>query len=178
MSSSTLSEIDAVTLTARASLVDDITYNAAVKSKNPVTATAILGPFWRSDAPIRANGSTISFHTSEASQVAFMYGKVTNVETGEPVANASVDVWQASTNGNGPNSHGPSPFSCLPRSKCLARAVRAAGSSAAGLQPARKIHHRCQWCIFVLLPAANAVPSEYLMNSKLLPRRRILKLGI
>lgn len=28
-----------------------------------------------------------------------MYGKVTDASTGKPLANASVDVWQASTNG-------------------------------------------------------------------------------
>lgn len=29
-----------------------------------------------------------------------MHGKVTDVTTGKPLQNASVDVWQASTNGN------------------------------------------------------------------------------
>ncbi|KAH8897416.1 dioxygenase [Thozetella sp. PMI_491] len=81
------------------SLVDDITHSAAVKSGQPVTATAILGPFWRSDTPIRTNGTTITFDTPADAEVAWMYGKVTSAETGEPVKNASVDVWQASTNG-------------------------------------------------------------------------------
>ena len=80
-------------------LVDNISHRQAAKSGNPVTATAILGPFWRTDAPIRANGSTITFDTPADGQVALMYGKVTCAETGKPLPNASADVWQASTNG-------------------------------------------------------------------------------
>lgn len=48
---------------------------------------------------MRPNGTTISFDTPEDAQVAFMYGHVTDVKTGEPIAGATVDVWQASTNG-------------------------------------------------------------------------------
>ncbi|RKU41379.1 hypothetical protein DL546_003947 [Coniochaeta pulveracea] len=81
------------------SLVDNITYNVAANSGKPVTASAILGPFWRADTPTRPNGSSISFDTPEDGQVAFMHGKVTCAETGKPIANAVVDIWQASTNG-------------------------------------------------------------------------------
>ncbi|PNY23442.1 Catechol 1,2-dioxygenase [Tolypocladium capitatum] len=81
------------------SLVDDITFSAATRSTSGVTASAVLGPFWRSDAPIRENGTTISFDTPEDGQVVLMHGTVTSVETGEPLADATVDVWQASTNG-------------------------------------------------------------------------------
>ncbi|CAK7228714.1 hypothetical protein SBRCBS47491_006999 [Sporothrix bragantina] len=81
------------------SLVDAITYQEAVKSNKPLTASAILGPFWRSDTPTRPNGSTISFDTPEDGVVAFMSGQVTSAETGAPLAGAVVDVWQASTNG-------------------------------------------------------------------------------
>jgi catechol 1,2-dioxygenase len=79
--------------------VDDITYSAAAKSSNQVTASAILGPFWRADTPTRENGSTITFDTPKDAQVAFMHGQVKSAETGKPLANATVDVWQASTNG-------------------------------------------------------------------------------
>lgn len=79
--------------------MDDITFSAATKSTSGLTASAILGPFWRSDAPVRENGTTISFDTPEDAQVVLMHGKVTSVETGTPLANATVDVWQASTNG-------------------------------------------------------------------------------
>ncbi|POR35546.1 Catechol 1,2-dioxygenase [Tolypocladium paradoxum] len=81
------------------SLVDDITFSAATKSTSGLTASAILGPFWRCDAPIRDNGTTISFDTPEDGQIVLMHGKVTSVETGAPLADATVDVWQASTNG-------------------------------------------------------------------------------
>jgi catechol 1,2-dioxygenase len=80
-------------------LVDDITFSAATKSLSGLTASAILGPFWREDHPVRENATTISFDTPKDAQVAFMHGRVTNVTTGEPISGATVDVWQASTNG-------------------------------------------------------------------------------
>jgi catechol 1,2-dioxygenase len=48
---------------------------------------------------VRPNGTTISFDTPNDAQVAFMYGQVTDVMTGKPVVGATVDIWQASTNG-------------------------------------------------------------------------------
>ncbi|GJD04474.1 dioxygenase [Colletotrichum higginsianum] len=81
------------------SLVDDITNRAATENGAPGTATAILGPFWRADTPVRPNGDTIVLKCPEDGEVAFMYGQVTCSNTGKPLANASVDVWQASTNG-------------------------------------------------------------------------------
>ncbi|KJK81183.1 hypothetical protein H634G_03717 [Metarhizium anisopliae BRIP 53293] len=80
-------------------LVDDITYTTAIHSANGLTASAILGPFWRHDTPHRDNGTTITFDTPPDGQVVYMHGKVTDVTTGKPLQNASVDVWQASTNG-------------------------------------------------------------------------------
>ncbi|KAI8711644.1 hypothetical protein NCS52_01428500 [Fusarium sp. LHS14.1] len=81
------------------SLVDDITHRAAAKDSASGTATAILGPFWRADTPIRENGTTITFDTPEDGIVAYLYGTVTSASTGAPIPNASVEVWQASTNG-------------------------------------------------------------------------------
>lgn len=83
-------------------LVDDITNRVALKNGAPGTATAILGPFWRADTPVRANGSTIALKCPDDGELAFMYGQVTCSNTGKPLANASVDVWQASTNGQSP----------------------------------------------------------------------------
>lgn len=80
------------------SLVDDITYQSAVESGNAATASAILGPFWR-ETPVRANGTSISSNTPADASPVFMHGKVTDATTGEPIANATVDLWQASTNG-------------------------------------------------------------------------------
>jgi catechol 1,2-dioxygenase len=79
-------------------LVDDITYQAAVESGNSATASAILGPFWR-ETPVRPNGSSISSDTPADASPVFMHGKVTDATTGAPIANATVDLWQASTNG-------------------------------------------------------------------------------
>ena len=97
-SSTTPSVVELKVLT-ECTLVDDITFSAATKSTNGLTASAILGPFWREDHPVRPNGTTISFDTPEDAQVAFMYGRVTDVVTGKPIAGATVDIWQASTNG-------------------------------------------------------------------------------
>lgn len=81
------------------SLVDEITYKQAAASASKATPSAILGPFWRPDAPFRKNGeSTVLSRPSDA-QVAYMYGEVKDAETGKPIAGAVVDVWQASTNG-------------------------------------------------------------------------------
>lgn len=80
-------------------MVDDITHRAAAKDAASGTATAILGPFWRADTPIRENGTTITFDTPKDGLVAYLYGTVTSAATGAPIPNASVEVWQASTNG-------------------------------------------------------------------------------
>ncbi|KAF4982269.1 hypothetical protein FZEAL_2055 [Fusarium zealandicum] len=82
------------------SLVDDITHRAAAADLSGTgTATAILGPFWRADTPTRENGTTITFDTPEDGLVAYLHGTLTSVQTGAPIPNATVDVWQASTNG-------------------------------------------------------------------------------
>lgn len=41
------------------SLVDEITYKLAADAMDQPTATAILGPFWRKDAPRRKMGESI-----------------------------------------------------------------------------------------------------------------------
>lgn len=64
-----------------------------------MTSSAILGPFWRTDTPIREFGSTIVFDTPEDGQIAYMSGVVRDAKTGKPISNALVDVWEASTNG-------------------------------------------------------------------------------
>jgi len=78
--------------------VDDITYTTAVNSGQSVTSSAILGPFYRHDHPIRPNGTTISFDTPADAEPVFMFGRVLSAD-GKPLANASVEAWQASTNG-------------------------------------------------------------------------------
>lgn len=67
------------------------------------TSSAILGPFWRSDTPVREFGSTMTFDTPLDAEVAYIHGVVTDAVTGEPLKNAWVDVWQCSTNGMAPS---------------------------------------------------------------------------
>lgn len=81
------------------SLVDEITYKKASEATDLATQSAILGPFFRTDHPIRQKGDTISFNTPDDAQVVYMYGQVLDAKTKKPLANASIDVWEASTNG-------------------------------------------------------------------------------
>lgn len=80
------------------SLVDEITFKLAAQAKDTATATAVLGPFWRRDAPRRDLGSSI-VHGIDDGEIVHVHGKVLDVVTRQPVPGASVDVWQASTNG-------------------------------------------------------------------------------
>jgi catechol 1,2-dioxygenase len=41
------------------SLVDEITYKLAADAIDQPTATAVLGPFWRKDAPKREMGDSV-----------------------------------------------------------------------------------------------------------------------
>lgn len=80
-------------------LVDEITYKQAAASAGSATPSAILGPFWRQDTPVRKNGETIVLKAPEDGKIALMHGVVTDAVSGKPLKGASVDVWQASTNG-------------------------------------------------------------------------------
>ena len=80
-------------------LVDEITFKLASETNDLATASAILGPFWRHDAPELANESTIIQNPVDDGEVTYMHGVVRCLKTNEPVANVTVDVWQASTNG-------------------------------------------------------------------------------
>jgi catechol 1,2-dioxygenase len=65
---------------------------------NPVgcgqTAAALLGPFWRLNAPNCRNGDSIARSESPGLPL-FVSGTVKDLE-GRPIEGASVDVWQAS----------------------------------------------------------------------------------
>ena len=80
------------------SLVDEITFKLAAQAKDTATATAILGPFWRRDAPRRKLGDSIVSGVDDG-EVVFVHGRVLDVVTKKAVPGALVDVWQASTNG-------------------------------------------------------------------------------
>lgn len=81
------------------SLVDWITFKKATESGDAVTQSAILGPFFRHDHPIRPKGATIHLTKADKAQDVYMYGQLTDGKTGKPIQGATIDVWQASTNG-------------------------------------------------------------------------------
>ena len=62
------------------------------------TPMAVLGPMYRDDAPFRENGSSMIINDHEG-KVTYMYGQVIDCVTGKPVPKASIQVWQASSNG-------------------------------------------------------------------------------
>ncbi|RVX65989.1 hypothetical protein B0A52_09915 [Exophiala mesophila] len=80
-------------------LVDSVTSHQLAMDNATTTSSAILGPFWRSDTPLREFGSTMTFDTPPDAEVAYIHGVVTDAVTGEPLKNALVDVWQCSMNG-------------------------------------------------------------------------------
>ncbi|KAI5198054.1 putative dioxygenase [Aureobasidium subglaciale] len=81
------------------SLVDEITFKKAAAAKDAVTQSAILGPFFRHDAPLRAFGDSISFNTPSDAEMVYMHGTIMSASTHQPVEGAELDIWQASTNG-------------------------------------------------------------------------------
>jgi catechol 1,2-dioxygenase len=78
-------------------LVDEITYKVVSDSDAP-TATAILGPFFRADTLARKNGDSLVTGVDDG-EMTFMHGQVVDFTTKKPIAGATVEVWQASTNG-------------------------------------------------------------------------------
>ncbi|RYN42517.1 hypothetical protein AA0112_g1201 [Alternaria arborescens] len=64
------------------------------------TSTAILGPFYRQNAPKLPMGSCIvSKEINEQGDRTFMHGTVTDFKTGQPIEGAVVDVWHTAPNG-------------------------------------------------------------------------------
>lgn len=82
----------------RCSLVDEISHKLALATDDAPTSSSILGPFWSPNTPFRENGDSIILSPHQA-EVALMHGRVTDLETKKPIANAVVDIWQASSNG-------------------------------------------------------------------------------
>jgi protocatechuate 3,4-dioxygenase beta subunit len=80
-------------------LVDEITYKHASESDNVPTSSSILGPFWSPDAPFRDLGASILENPVKGGVFTLMHGRVLDIETQKPLANAIVDIWEASTNG-------------------------------------------------------------------------------
>jgi catechol 1,2-dioxygenase len=71
----------------------------AAETTDSATASAILGPFFRHDAPILENDATIVHNVPSDGEMTYMHGDVVDMVTKKPVVDAWIDVWQASTNG-------------------------------------------------------------------------------
>jgi catechol 1,2-dioxygenase len=83
----------------RVRLVDEITYKKASEAADVATQSAILGPFFRTDHPIREKGASISTNTPDDAELVYMHGHVLDAVTKKPIKGATIDVWEASTNG-------------------------------------------------------------------------------
>ena len=59
---------------------------------------ALIGPFLRANSPFRKRGDSIASDDTLGTRVC-VSGKVFDVDNGEPLAGAVLDVWQAATNG-------------------------------------------------------------------------------
>ncbi|KAF2249539.1 aromatic compound dioxygenase [Trematosphaeria pertusa] len=81
------------------SLVDEITYKLASDAADEPTATAILGPFWRKEAPLKSMGDTIVSGFDDKGDRTWMHGTVTDFLTGKPIEGAVLDVWHTAPNG-------------------------------------------------------------------------------
>ncbi|KAH6625022.1 Intradiol ring-cleavage dioxygenase [Chaetomium sp. MPI-SDFR-AT-0129] len=87
------------------SLVDEIT-STLLATSTAETPSSILGPFYRHDAPLLANGSSIvqnmtpsvPWYDQAVADSAFLTGRVL-ASSGMPIKGATVDVWHAAPNG-------------------------------------------------------------------------------
>jgi len=79
--------------------VDEITYKKASEATDLATQSAILGPFFQTDHKIRKKDESVVDKLPEDAEVAYVYGQVVDAATKKPVVNASIDIWEASTNG-------------------------------------------------------------------------------
>ncbi|MGY3449436.1 dioxygenase family protein [Bradyrhizobium sp. USDA 4353] len=61
---------------------------------NTETAQSLLGPFWRLNSPVTANGGSI-LRSATPGPALFVHGRVVDPK-GAPVVGAEVDVWHAS----------------------------------------------------------------------------------
>ena len=76
-------------------LADEITYKLAGDGS---TVPTVLGPFWRAGAPVRNMGESIVFGI-ESGDHTYMHGRILDAETGEPIENAELDIWETAPNG-------------------------------------------------------------------------------
>ncbi|KAI9703688.1 MAG: hypothetical protein M1836_007458 [Candelina mexicana] len=80
------------------SLVDTITSDLTTSAPNAATSSAILGPFWRANAPQLPMSSSIVHNIPDGDHT-LMHGTVTDHVTGKPIEGAELDVWHTAPNG-------------------------------------------------------------------------------
>ena len=80
-------------------MVDEITFKKAAEATTLATQSAILGPFFQTDHIVRQHGDVVFNEVPENGEVVCLYGQVKDAVTQQPIANSSIDMWQASTNG-------------------------------------------------------------------------------
>lgn len=80
-------------------LVDEITYTLASQANDQPTATTILGPFWRKNAPQRQMDDSIVLNEIPDGDHTYLYGHVTDWSTGKPIEGVELDVWETAPNG-------------------------------------------------------------------------------
>jgi len=72
-------------------LVDSIEHQIHADHADALTASAILGPFWRANAPFLPKGASI-IKKDVGGDTAIMYGVVRS-SNGKPIEGAELDVW-------------------------------------------------------------------------------------
>jgi catechol 1,2-dioxygenase len=82
----------------RCRLVDSIEHTVHSDHADEITATAILGPFYRENAPILPNGASI-IKKDVGGDTALVYGVVKSSSDGKPIEGAEIDVWHTAPNG-------------------------------------------------------------------------------
>ena len=80
------------------SLIDEILYMLATDATDAPTCTAVLGPFWRADAPARRMGKR-NMHNTPDGDNTYMHGTVVDYLTGGPIERAELDLWHTAPNG-------------------------------------------------------------------------------
>ncbi|KAK6362469.1 Catechol 1,2-dioxygenase [Exophiala oligosperma] len=77
-------------------LVDDITHKILAEESS--TNSCILGPFYRADAPLYENGESI-IQKYLGGEITWYHGRILDVDSGKPVAGATLNVWECAANG-------------------------------------------------------------------------------
>ena len=71
---------------------------ASTAEASDITSSAILGPFWRENAPVYPNGASIIQGGIEGGELALVQGRVYGGD-GQPIEGAIVNVWETAPNG-------------------------------------------------------------------------------